>query len=40
MAVNFTFSDDSKTLADSDTDNMMKKIVASLEKQLSATIRN
>ena len=40
MAVNFTFSDDSKTLADTDTDNMMKKIVASLEKQLSATIRN
>jgi len=40
MAVNFTFSDDSKTLADSDTDDMMKKIVASLEKQLQATIRN
>ena len=40
MAVNFTFSDDSKTLADTDTDNMMKKIVASLEQQLSATIRN
>ena len=40
MAVNFTFSDDTKTLADTDTDNMMKKIVASLEKQLSASIRN
>ena len=40
MAVNFTFSDDSKTLSDTDTDNMMKKIVASLEQQLSATIRN
>ena len=40
MAVNFTFSDDSKTLADTDTDNMMNKIVASLEKQLSATVRN
>ena len=40
MAVNFTFSDHSKTLADTDTDNMMNKIVASLEKQLSATIRN
>ena len=40
MAVNFTFSDDTKTLADSDTDDMMKKIISSLEIQLSATIRN
>ena len=40
MAVNFTFSDDTKTLSDVDTDYMMKKIISSLEKQLSATIRN
>ena len=40
MAVNFTFSDETKTLADSDTDSMMKKIISSLEKQLQATIRN
>ena len=40
MAVNFTFSDETKTLADSDTDSMMKKIILSLEKHLKATIRN
>ena len=40
MAVNFTFSDETKTLADTDTDSMMKKIISSLEKQLNATIRN
>ncbi len=40
MAVNFTFSDETKTLADTDTDAMMGKIISSLEKQLAATIRN
>ena len=40
MAVNFTFSDDAKTLADTDTDAMMGKIISSLEKQLAATVRN
>lgn len=39
MAVSFTFSDDSKTLVDADTDGMMNKIISSLEKQLNATIR-
>jgi phenylalanyl-tRNA synthetase beta chain len=39
MAVSFTFSDDSKTLVDADTDGMMNKIISSLEKQLSATVR-
>ncbi len=39
MAVNFTFSDDTKTLADADTDGMMNKIISSLEKQLNATVR-
>ena len=40
MAVNFTFSDDTKTLADADTDSMMNKIISSLKKQLNATVRN
>ncbi len=40
MAVNFTFSDETKTLADTETDAMMGKIISSLEKQLAATIRN
>ena len=39
MAVNFTFSDDTKTLADADTDAMMNKIISSLEKQLNAIVR-
>jgi phenylalanyl-tRNA synthetase beta chain len=39
MAVNFTFSDDSKTLEDADTEGMMTKIITSLEKQLNATVR-
>jgi len=39
IAVNFTFSDDTKTLADADTDSMMNKIISSLEKQLNATVR-
>ncbi len=39
MAVNFTFSDDTKTLEDGDTEAMMHKIITSLEKNLNATIR-
>ncbi len=39
MAVNFTFSDDTKTLEDADTEGMMNKIIVSLEKQLNATVR-
>lgn len=39
MAVNFTFSDDTKTLEDGDTEAMMHKIVTSLEKKLNAAIR-
>ncbi len=39
MAISFTFSDDTKTLADADTDQMMNKIITSLEKQLDAVIR-
>ena len=39
VAVNFTFSDDTKTLADIDTDGMMNKIISSLEKQLNAIVR-
>ena len=40
MAVNFTFSDETKTLTVADTDAMMGKIISSLEKQLAATVRN
>ncbi len=39
MAVNFTFSDDTKTLEDADTEGMMNKIITSLEKQLNAVVR-
>jgi phenylalanyl-tRNA synthetase beta chain len=39
MAVNFTFSDESKTLEDSDTEGMMNKIITSLETQLNASVR-
>ena len=39
MAVNFTFGDDAKTLEDADTETMMNKIIASLEKKLNAEIR-
>ncbi len=39
MAVNFTFSDDTKTLEDADTETMMNKIISSLEKELNATVR-
>lgn len=39
MAVNFTFLDEEKTLTDKETDGMMQKIVASLEKDVQAEIR-
>jgi phenylalanyl-tRNA synthetase beta chain len=39
MAVNFTFSDETKTLEDADTEGMMSKIIASLETQLNASVR-
>ncbi len=39
MAVNFTFSDDTKTLEDADTEGMMNKIITSLETQLNASVR-
>ena len=39
MALSFTFSDKEKTLTDSETDGMMKRIIQSIEKTLSAEIR-
>ncbi|MEO7445011.1 MAG: phenylalanine--tRNA ligase subunit beta [Ferruginibacter sp.] len=39
MAINFTFTDSTKTLTDAETDNLMQKITAIFEKQLSAEIR-
>ncbi len=39
IAVNFTFSDNTKTLEDADTETMMNKIISSLQKNLNATIR-
>jgi phenylalanyl-tRNA synthetase beta chain len=39
MAVNFTFSDETKTLEDADTEGMMNKIITSLETQLNASVR-
>ncbi|MDQ6903190.1 MAG: phenylalanine--tRNA ligase subunit beta, partial [Bacteroidota bacterium] len=40
MALSFTFSDKEKTLTDSETEGMMKRIIKSIEKELSAEIRN
>ncbi len=39
MALSFTFSDKEKTLTDSETDGLMKRIIQSIEKTLSAEIR-
>ncbi|HNP24703.1 MAG TPA: phenylalanine--tRNA ligase subunit beta [Panacibacter sp.] len=39
MAVNLVFGDDEKTLTDKETDGMMQKIIAMLEKELNADIR-
>lgn len=38
-AVNFTLQDENKTMNDNQTDAVMKKIIASLEKQLGAKLR-
>ena len=39
MAINFTFRDEEKTLTDKKIDSLMKKIMATLEKDLNAEIR-
>ena len=39
MAINFTFSDDTKTLEDTDTETMISKIAHTLQKSLNASIR-
>lgn len=39
LAVNFYFSDEQKTLEDAETENMMNKIISSLENKLNATVR-
>lgn len=39
MAVNFTFSDDSKTLTDQEIDAMMNKLIKCFEKEINAEIR-
>ncbi|MEJ7610376.1 MAG: phenylalanine--tRNA ligase subunit beta [Ferruginibacter sp.] len=39
LAISFTFADETKTLADSETEQMMNKIISSLETQVNATIR-
>ena len=38
-AVNFILQDEAKTMNDKQTDAIMKKIIANLEKQLGATLR-
>ncbi len=39
IAINFNFADHTKTLPDDETDQMMSKIIRSLETKLSATVR-
>lgn len=39
MAVNFVFSDDSKTLTDAEIDSMMNKLIKGFEKEMNAEIR-
>lgn len=39
MAVNFSFTDSTKTLTDAEIDEMMNKITTAFEKQLNAVIR-
>lgn len=39
MAVNFVFSDDSKTLTDAEIDSMMNKLIKGFEKEINAEIR-
>jgi phenylalanyl-tRNA synthetase beta chain len=38
-AINLTLQDEDKTMNDKQTDNIMQKIVQSLEKQLGAKLR-
>ena len=38
-AVSFTFSDENKTLTDSEIDNSMNKLIAACETELGAIIR-
>ena len=38
-AVNFILQDESKTMSDKQTDAVMNKIIANLEKQLGAKLR-
>ena len=39
MAVNFTFSDDTKTLTDNEIDAMMNKLIKCFENEINAEIR-
>ncbi len=39
MAVNFTFSDDAKTLTDTEIDGMMNKLIQCFEQEINAEIR-
>ena len=39
LAVNFTFTDEEKTLTDKDIEGMMQKIMQAFEKELSAEVR-
>ncbi len=39
LAMSFIFGDDTKTLEDAETDNMMNTIISSLEKKVNAVIR-
>ena len=39
MAINFTFSDEEKTLTDKEIDGWMNRIMTTLEKDLQAEIR-
>ena len=39
MAVSFTFSDDTKTLTDTEIDAMMNKLIQCFEKEILAEIR-
>jgi phenylalanyl-tRNA synthetase beta chain len=39
VAINFSFLDETKTLTDKETDNMMQTLVALFEKELAAVIR-
>ena len=38
MAINFVFSDDTKTLTDTEIDSMMNKLIKAFEKEINAEI--